>query len=108
MELARLTPDQYKVLKQIGFPINTASKHPTPTLAFVLKWLREEKKVFVIVGMDETSYPKFCATVKKWKDVSDFEKLHDFEYVGGMLDRTYEGAESTGLDCALNYLFYQK
>lgn len=104
MELARITTKQYEALKQLGFPLNTTSKHPTPTLAFALKWLREEKKVFVIIGMDETSYPKFCVTVKRWKDVSDFEKIHDWDYVGGMLERTYEQAEDSGLYCALDFL----
>ena len=105
MELSRTNIEQYEKLKQLGFPINTVSKNPTPTMAFALMWLMEEKKIFVQIDLECIRY-KFNATVIKWFGINNHIKLHEHQSLG--VCDTYESAQSEGLDCAIKYLLKQK
>ena len=106
MELSRTTAEQYEKLKELGFPINTTSKHPTPTVAFALMWLRETEQLFLAIdlGHDEDSH-WFNSYLHKIKHDYDFDPINADEDLGGA---THEEAESEGLDFAIKYLLEQK
>lgn len=105
MELARTTNQQHEKLNKLGFPINKTSKHPTPTLAFALKWIRDVKGFSIIPYWNgDTMFYwimeeiKCCldGQIKKDSKNSINEEPHAW--------KTYEEAESAGLDFALDYL----
>ena len=105
MELTRTTPEQYEKLKQLGFPINTTSKNPTPTIAFVFMWFRKEKNLHIIIGGGWTSYNPFWSfAIGDIKESSIIGIKENLEYKF----KSYEEAESSGLDFALEYLLKQK
>jgi hypothetical protein len=96
MELSRATPEQYEKLKQLGFPINTISKNPTPTLAFVLMWFRRTYDLHIGVFIDDHKF--------------SYEIIHGNESVGsgGWDYESHEECESAGIDFALDYLSNNK
>lgn len=73
--------------------------YAAPTVALALKWLREEKKVGVFVDGGNEGYTVFVE--KPALIIHD-----DFDAVEGKSTwhKSYEEAESIGLDHALNYL----
>lgn len=105
MELQRTTIEQYEKLKRLGFPINETSKHPTPTMAFVLMWLMEEKKVFVQIDLECMRY-RFNTIVIKWFGVNNHIRLHSDQSLGTY--DTYDLAQIAGLDLSIEYLLKQK
>lgn len=107
MELSRATIEQYEKLKILGFPINTTSKNPTPTLAFITKWLREFKQLHIEItlGHDEDAH---------WYDAYVYPIKHDYNYdfinTGANIDEddlsgnTHDEAESKAIDYCINIL----
>lgn len=94
MELPRVTITQYKKLKKLGFPINTTSKHPTPTVSFVLQWLRSPNgKDMTIYTIPDIAYQDI---VGWWTNI----------YYGPRTKRfpTYNDAEIAGINLALDFL----
>ena len=105
MELSRASIEQYEKLKQLGFPINTTSKNPTPTMAFALKWLREVKDIHIIVGGGWNSYnPFWTFAIGNIKESSVIGIKED----GRPQFNSFEEAESKGLDLILEVLLTQK
>lgn len=103
-KLFEVSYDQRRLLVKLGWTPEPNEAGYFPTVSEALFWIRKEKSIYAIIGMDETTYPKFCVTVKRWNGIGDFEMLHDFNYVSGKLVRHYEEAEEEGLNFILKYL----
>lgn len=100
LELVRTTEEQYEKLKQLGFPINTTSKHPTPTIAFALKWLRDVKKYRYDI---DWFYMRHNDAEEEWFSFTILSRNgggyeHDAKY------KTYEEAESGLITCIVDDL----
>ena len=104
MELVRTSAEQYEKLKQLGFPINMVSKNPTPTIAFALKWLRDEKDIHVCPEKCSAKISAYAVSVQHGSvDDGNYVEVGDDMYLN-----SYEEAESAGLDISLDYLLKQK
>jgi hypothetical protein len=100
IELPRTTPEQHEKIKKLGFPINTTSKNPTPTISFVLKWLRDIKGYRYSI---DWSYSRDGNFEQEWFSFTILSRNgagyeHDVKY------KTYEEAESALIDCIVDDL----
>jgi len=46
-----------------------------PTQSLLQKWLREVHDIIIDVQLDQTSYPKYCFDVYKYKDFGNWEHI---------------------------------
>lgn len=104
MELPRTTIEQYEGLKKIGFPINQISKHPTPTIAFVLKWFRDKGFRYEI----NWKYARMDDVDAEWFHFSIYSKNKDGGHTEIEWHDTYEEAESALIDFLVDALIKQK
>lgn len=74
----------------------TNQKH---TQALLQKWLREKHNIYVMVGLDATSKPKFCPEIYEYSHFANYDKIEPKEW---FLYRTYEEALEDGLQVALH------
>lgn len=127
-QLQIVTFEQAKKLEEIGFdwecngrfvdnsnlphyPINTLNWnhgahencYSAPTTALALKWLRDEKKIFVHVDI-EVIYPKANENQTPTFDFCIFNQYETIKGIWGFQYKSNEEAESEGLDYALDYL----
>jgi len=81
-----------------------------PTQSLLQRWLREEHNIFINIGIDQTTYPKYCYQISRFignpKDLSaeewDWEDIPPSSDWG--LYRTYEQALEKGLLKALKLI----
>lgn len=45
-----------------------------PTQSLLQKWLRE-KNIIIEIGLDQTSYPKYCFNIYKYEDFGNWEDI---------------------------------
>lgn len=72
-----------------------------PTISQVLKWLREEKKLFVDIGM---AYNKYFVGICKTDEFDEVVGQQVIEHAIGTPSNTYEEAAIAGIEYVLNNL----
>lgn len=75
-----------------------------PTKSLLQKYLREKHNIFVIVELDETSYPKFCFRLVEYNEKYGeyYNLIHPRRWSD--LYRAYEEALEVGLQEALKII----
>lgn len=98
-----------KKLKEKGFPIkgkeiisgDNGVFIPTPTIAQVLKWLREEKNTHLIVEIANSGWYYILYPNIRWED----GKLKSDKYIMSFKNKeSYEEAVLAGIEYVLNKL----
>lgn len=74
---------------------------PCPQIHEVLKWLRDEKKLFVDIGM---AYNKYYVGICKTDEFDEFMGRQVIEHVFGMPNNTYEKAALAGIEYVIDNL----
>jgi len=72
-----------------------------PTQSLLQKWLREKHQIIVLASLDQTSYPKYCPEIFKYKDFGNYQEVTIKDFA---LYKTYEEALEAGLLSALNLI----
>lgn len=68
--------------------------------SFLQRWLRETHDLYVIIGLDRTTAPKFFYSVYKYEHFGNYDREENSEYTY----RTYEEALEEGLKEALKLI----
>lgn len=111
LELDRTTPEQYEKLKALGFPINSVSKHPTPTLAYTKKWFRKVAKIVLHVEINcDHNEPTENGKYYWWVTVvhptahNEEDKIQIVANDYPQFYNEWEEAESKGIDHCIEWL----
>lgn len=46
-----------------------------PTQSILKKWLKEVHNLIIVIGLDQTSYPKYCFNIYKYEDFGNWEEI---------------------------------
>lgn len=46
-----------------------------PTQSILKKWLKEVHNIIIVIGLDQTSYPKYCFNIYKYEDFGNWEEI---------------------------------
>lgn len=46
-----------------------------PTQSILKKWLKEKHNIIIEIGLDQTSYPKYCFNLYKYEDFGNWEEI---------------------------------
>lgn len=80
---------------------NQEFKYSASTQSLLQKWLREVHNIIIVIQLDQTTYPKYCFNVYKYKDFGNWEDINNPDW--GLYSK-YEGALEDGLQLALKLI----
>lgn len=46
-----------------------------PTQSILKKWLKEAHNIIIEIGLDQTSYPKYCFNIYRYEDFGNWEEI---------------------------------
>jgi hypothetical protein len=72
-----------------------------PTQSILQKWLRD-KNIIIDIQLDQTSYPKYCFNIYKYKEFGNWDKINNPEWG---LYSTYEKALEDALVLGLQNVY---